>query len=138
VIVGSVPFPEVEVVADVVLERFDWEDITVPESGGWLPEPPLVENSRALAREIVRFLTLCSASSTELTVRDSSLAWSSSPWLFADTIDADDTLRALFRASATSRSSDKLPYGVNCGCSDGCVSAEARASRVGNGVKFRT
>jgi hypothetical protein len=79
VIVGTVPFPEVEVIADVVRGRFDLEDITVPESGGWLPEPPLVENSRALAREIVRFLTLCSASSIELTVRDSSLAWSSSP-----------------------------------------------------------
>ncbi len=76
--VGTVPFP-VDDIVDVVRERFDLEDITVPDSGGWLPEPMLVENSRALVRDTVRFLTLCSASSTELTVRDSSLTWSSCP-----------------------------------------------------------
>ena len=73
-VVGAVPFPDVDDTAETVLGWFDFEAITVPESGGWLPGPTLVGNSRALTRDIVRFLTLCSASIPEVTVRDSSLA----------------------------------------------------------------
>jgi hypothetical protein len=110
----------------------------VPESGGWLPEPALVGNSRALTRDTVRFLTLCSEGSTEPTDRESSLAWPSSPWLLIVAREVDDNFRVLLRARATSRSSERLPYEVNCDCSDGWVRAEAKASRAGNGVKFRT
>ena len=135
--VGTTPFPEMDDEIDCVRGRVAPVIIPVPESGGWFPDPAFVGNSRALARDTVRFLTLDSVGSTE-PARDSSLAWPSGPWLLAVAREADDNLRDLLRARATSRSSDKLPYDVNCDCSDGWVRAEARASRAGNGVKFWT
>jgi hypothetical protein len=138
VTVGTAPFAEMDDVIECVRGRVVFVPSPVPESGGWLPEPVLVGNSRVLTLDTVRFLALCSEGRTEPTARDSSLAWPSGPWLLTVAREADDNFRVLFRARATSKSSDKLPYDVNCDCSDGWVRAEAKASRAGNGVKFRT
>jgi hypothetical protein len=61
--VGTVPFPEVDDAIECVRGRPIFEEIPEPERGGWLPEPALVDNSRVLTRDIVRFLTRCSANS---------------------------------------------------------------------------
>ena len=39
---------------------------------------------------------------------------------------------------ARSRSSERVPWGVNWDCSAGWASVEAASSRTGNGVRFRT
>jgi len=57
---------------DGVRGWFVFEAVPVPESGGWLPEPTLVENSRVLTRDVVRLLTLGSADSPKPTAPDSS------------------------------------------------------------------
>lgn len=50
--------------------------------------------------------------------------------------DAAEMRRLRLRASATSRSSDRCPWCVNCGCSEGCESADAAASRTGKGLRL--
>ena len=69
--VGTIPFPDVDDVAECARGRLVFEAVQVPERGGWLPELTLVGTSRALARDGVRFLTLCSPGPTEC---ESSLA----------------------------------------------------------------
>src|ERR1700722_10593986 len=53
-------------------------------------------------------------------------------------IEFAEILRLRLRDRVRSRSSDKRPWGVNWDCSDGFASAEANASRTGNGVRLRT
>jgi len=63
--VGYTPFPEVDDVAECARGRVVFEVVQAPERGGRLPVLTLVGNSRALTRDGVRFLTLCSPSPTE-------------------------------------------------------------------------
>lgn len=66
-------FPEIDEDIDCVRGRLALDAIPVPESGGWLPGPALAGDSRALTREVVRFLTLKSGGLAEPAARDSSL-----------------------------------------------------------------
>ena len=53
-------------------------------------------------------------------------------------VDVVDILRPSLLPRVISRSSERLPWALNCERADGWVKAEAKASRTGKGVRFRT
>ena len=53
-------------------------------------------------------------------------------------VDVVDILRPCLLPTVISRSSERLPWALNCERADGWVKAEAKASRTGKGVMFRT
>ncbi len=71
--VGTTAFPEIDEDIDSVRGRLALEAVPVPESGGWLPDLTLAEDSRLLTRETVRFLALKSGGLAEPTAHESSL-----------------------------------------------------------------
>lgn len=97
-----------------------------PGAGPALPPP------EKLTREPVRRRPLGSGVTT-------SSGWPSSDLkLRCVPIEFSEMRRLRFLERVRSRSSEKWPCAVNCGCSAGWERAEAKASRTGKGVKFRT
>jgi hypothetical protein len=100
---------------------------------GLVPKPPVPVK---LALEPVLFRSL--GSPALLPRASSSIPPSSDLMLRRVVTEFTEVFRPRLRDKVTSRSSDRWPCSVNCGCSDGWERADAKASRTGKGVRLRT